>query len=1002
MPANAVKPGEEAIWERAKKQAAKQGQGKNYAYIMDIFQKMKGKSMRKSAMMALPSSTRPSLATRVGSALGLKPSGSGWERIPGGVKGGYRKRLGSGKYTYWYPGMAEGGTERQAQEHQARREWQRHVKDADKWQEVAAKRRDAGRHPDDVRAAQRQMTEHAQAADKLARRYGFQLPLGRRLGLSKGESMNKSVRAIRDLCKAAANKPPAGFTPIAGSKKGGYHMKRGTGYIYWYPGQGITNAPHADDKGKAPTAAKPAAKPAPGKPEAKPEAKPAAKPEAKEAKPAAEAKPKGDLETLAGGREGKELISEVDKLPEGFNKMTKVERAILTADHDVVLKEMDERFGETKGYKGDLKAAINAHLDELGAHGWIIPSNVERAKKLMGKMAEHGEAAGIDKAKLATLMEENVRKLAHQEIEAAQRTLGDHGVRHLAVNAEQSDAIFDQLKKGGMDISPMDYFMANQVWLDHDMGYTIPAIARGGFAVKDNYHPQASTVMVFQQRDKYTDLFGKDGFDRYVQAVSNHSGSQVDWQKDYFGSAVRLADNTHLFADKMPEVLFDSKEAVETMVKIRLAIEAVPPTVEVEGKMKRTPEDKAKFKGLIAGIRGQLNKAIEARDDLPPESKAALLKAAREIGELTPKFLIGRLAGRSPKFDFDGKDMKVVIEQSQARETIGEVFGNDQADSQFTKLLKDYGVDPPSDAISEEPPPQAKARIGDEGNGVEFSWTAPSNEHHVERRHADIMKTAREEWKGIQKLEGEEKEAAMSKFFGAELAKALMELWALDDLLAKSDRLEKDHSAEQISKLASKVMGGAELDDVMAELGDDESSKKRLLAELRTRKAETSEKSEKGEGGMITKEELRARAQTRAKVRKARVGIGGALVENLDGDEAIAKSLEAADGLQLGVQPRHVGPRNLQMHKGTIYQGEAPDKPEAPEDMQRMVIAAQIVENDPAGFDGQGGLAQWWSDAWTGQPQNDHPLVTKSEAKPTQVIDDGHPEVRRHFLKRDY
>ena len=49
MPANIVKPGEEHIWERAKKKAAEQGHAEDWPYIVSIFQKMRGgKSMQKS------------------------------------------------------------------------------------------------------------------------------------------------------------------------------------------------------------------------------------------------------------------------------------------------------------------------------------------------------------------------------------------------------------------------------------------------------------------------------------------------------------------------------------------------------------------------------------------------------------------------------------------------------------------------------------------------------------------------------------------------------------------------------------------------------------------------------------------------------------------------------------------------------------------------------------------------------------------------------------------
>ncbi len=44
MPSNIVKTAnDERLWEKAKRQAKKEGQSGNYAYINGIFQKMKGK-----------------------------------------------------------------------------------------------------------------------------------------------------------------------------------------------------------------------------------------------------------------------------------------------------------------------------------------------------------------------------------------------------------------------------------------------------------------------------------------------------------------------------------------------------------------------------------------------------------------------------------------------------------------------------------------------------------------------------------------------------------------------------------------------------------------------------------------------------------------------------------------------------------------------------------------------------------------------------------------------
>jgi hypothetical protein len=880
---------------------------------------------------------------------------------------------------------------------------------------------------------------------------------------SKGGSMTRKSegRLTIDLLKAGAgSKPPgSGWQPIPGGKKGGARRGAPGSYQYWYPGVGITSSPHADD---AAAAKKPAAKPA-GKPgeKPKPEAKPGEKPEAKPA----EEKPTAAKQAAADGK----VITDPGELPEGFNDLPKDQRAVMTADWGNVSEQMSERFGEPKKYEGDLKAAISSHVDELASHGWIVPTNADRAKEMLHAQLEHGKKAGVDEAVLGELMEANTRKLAHQEIEAARRTLGDHGVRHLAVNGEQGDKIFDALEKAGTKVEPMDRFMARQVWIDHDMGYTVSAIAQGGFAVKDNYHPQASTVLAIQQGDVMGKAFGKDGVQKYVDAVANHSGSDVDWKADPFGSAVRLADNTHLFADKMPEVLFDSPAAVEAMVKIQMAGQLIPGT---GGDGKRTPEEKARFKTLIAGVKENLSKEIRKREDLPDKTKEALLNATKELGALTPKFLISRLAGRSPEFEFDKKTghMVVNIEQSDARHTIGEVFGEDEEDKQFQKLLKDYGTDPKS-ALDTKPPPP-KAIVAKEGKGgLDFRWTPPKDEHPAERRHAEIMKKHKAEF---DKLKGaKDGDEAMNAFFGVEVAKSItaaLDAWENDmekagegsrggkiigrtktgkpiyesgaaklhrELKGKKGKKMKEETEAKLKRMGKSRTGeegmdkglcvgrGANLMDwayqfestglysqaltCLKDLAQcnqktDQARKEHpsyeQLEELP--KAQRERKRRDYSKRMSTLNEEREAIQAKmsalevdfydAKIKEAKsmnkgVRVGG-VIHHLAEDEALAKSLEDG-GLQVGVQA-HVGDGRPTLRKaiqtgGTIYEGELieHDNPgndgDNREEFQRRKLAATIIEDDPAGNHGVGGLAEWY----------------KSGQRQTATIDDSNPDANR-------
>jgi hypothetical protein len=90
MPAAAVKTGrDERLWDKAKKLAAKQGRGKDWAYIMGIYQQMKGEKAEKSLRFVIPLSKAEQLGL-----FGTTPIG-------GTTAGGYKKLMGpKGKPIY--------------------------------------------------------------------------------------------------------------------------------------------------------------------------------------------------------------------------------------------------------------------------------------------------------------------------------------------------------------------------------------------------------------------------------------------------------------------------------------------------------------------------------------------------------------------------------------------------------------------------------------------------------------------------------------------------------------------------------------------------------------------------------------------------------------------------------------------------------------------------------------------------------------------------------------
>lgn len=85
---------------------------------------------------------------------------------------------------------------------------------------------------------------------------------------------------------------------------------------------------------------------------------------------------------------------------------------------------------------------------------------------------------------------------------------------------------------------------------------------------------------------------------------------------------------------------------------------------------------------------------------------------------------------------------------------------------------------------------------------------------------------------------------------------------------------------------------------------------------------------------------------------------------------------------------------------GSIYQGEHDVQGSRPgdsrEEYMRQQELAQVVEQDPAGFEGQGGLPDWWRDAGhlVNVPAGMNGPVVKAVEPPTVIVDDSDPYTR--------
>ena len=575
--------------------------------------------------------------------------------------------------------------------------------------------------------------------------------VGMRFAAYLGNGLHKSL-----------TQPPPGFSAIPNSRMGGYHMQQGGGYLYWYPGQGVTRQHHEGEPAAGGMKAAPA-----GQKQAQ-----AIVGQHQGQQPAANQRMtqkvlQQDMQGTQDPNAPKPISEVLGHDPKEFNQLSKVERAHKTAKWADVAGEL-EQHGPPEQYATDsheaVQKSVEGHVRQLVQDGTLPPEGAEKLVKMTANMTRLAKEAGVEPHLYADLMARNIAKVGLQESKAEERTLSDHGVRHITVNVEQAHKVLDALKGGGLGVEPMDYLAAAQVMIDHDLGYTIPAIHQGGFAVKDNYHPQASRVL-WEQQPEMSKIFGREGWAEMGRLIESHSGSDLDWEGDPLGSAVRMADNTHLFADKMPEVLFDNKKGVELMAKLHLL-----------KKHTGYSKENSAPAGLKEGI-DQLKKAlmshIEGRSDIPTKQRQRLIKAANEIMPFTDTFLVSRLAGRSPEFKFDSekKSMGVRIEHSSVRGAIADVFGADEEDKQFMKMLEDFGIKESDQAKLDSPPPPVKVGVPPTGDAkATFEWQPGKSDNH-EAEFADVIRSTKKEYDEIQKLPAEQQQAKMQAWLG-ELTKA--------------------------------------------------------------------------------------------------------------------------------------------------------------------------------------------------------------------------------------
>lgn len=270
------------------------------------------------------------------------------------------------------------------------------------------------------------------------------------------------------------------------------------------------------------------------------------------------------------------------------------------------------------------------------------------------------------------LMVDSIQKIVNQEIESNRQQFTDHGIRHIVGNVNRMNDIMDAANDG--NTSTTDKLMGQFIMINHDVGYTVPGVRKGGLEAvgESTKHKDYSEQILRSQKSMWNEnkIFSGEQYDKILEIVKTHDSTTID-KNDILGTSVRLSDNLALFAnDKLPSMFQYVDKGKDSLVKMGLAAKN---------------KDNTKFEKYREELYNNIDKA-----DMNSNLKRDLKASVKEISYVTPKFTLGVLAGDISNIKRSKEKIMVTIKYNSYDAFLQKYL--DMGQKQTKKLLGDYGI----------------------------------------------------------------------------------------------------------------------------------------------------------------------------------------------------------------------------------------------------------------------------------------------------------------------
>ncbi len=358
---------------------------------------------------------------------------------------------------------------------------------------------------------------------------------------------------------------------------------------------------------------------------------------------------------------------------------------------DLEGRQFDGKKFEKGQVAETIKAAVLAQAEEYFTSekkGTKNPKKHEIVQSVLDKMIDYiaqaitdGEMPPITDRRVYQLVMMMFVAVLYQDRAATENLLGDHGIRHVwGHNITMCEKIADSLASHGQTVTAMDRFMMMLAMTYHDLGYAMDPVRypinQGGFGADAGHGVLAAKCV--REIPLLAEILSPDQIRSLHEMVLTHDYTPRGFimektpeaRAQNMLEAIRVADNTHAFEDKLPELLF---KYPKTLLYIKLIEVAI----------------KSGASETIEQLKKQLQAEIKASNDFSEDDKKALANAVSIIGPGTAQFTVGRICGHRPEISVDAQGGTTIeVEESEIHRLVVGIFGQQPLD-QLRKFIAD-------------------------------------------------------------------------------------------------------------------------------------------------------------------------------------------------------------------------------------------------------------------------------------------------------------------------